>query len=678
MKIKKYLILLCSLLLLIFSSCNKEEIGNSIILRAEGFTSSSAQKAAVEGKFTYWLENDKVLINNNVYDVHLENNNADARISNIATAENHTYYAVYPSSIYVNNAGSLYTVNIPRSYQYKETNGRQVLDKLPMVSYYTGDVDPSYMHFKHLTAALTVRIKNEKSETLEIDKVEIINNKYQLSGNIQVDISQCSDQTGITIIPNKTNVFDTVSVYFSNITKQVASNDYIDIQVPILPVGSDNSDFTIKVYTRHNEYRYIYNRSTGERNNAIPRAGLGYVVTKYTVDIPAIDLFDSHIENGIKYFEIWTPNDLVRVSEALGNLWETLNGEPYNLGNYMVMSDIDMEGVTISPLYNYNLGGTERCYFDGKNHTIDNLRISSVDGNEKNACAFFGKSIGDNITVSNLNLLDVEYEFSHTTNYLISYDNNPSSAVGGIFSVVNTNGIIINNCSVSMPNIHATNAPTTSGSQTDLYVGGMVGLLCTEVTITNCSVSNITLDNSKDATNDRLVDQFGGAIGRIDVGDKNGSNSYQYLGYDAPAAVIENFTYNQGSNVLVFESGLKNLRYGGIIANITRGGIIRLTNCKAVHNARVYKPSAQMYCAGLMGSNRVGQLMGVYLDPDCEISGTIDNQAVTSYNGSFQIEKYVGSTTSKISLLSGSANTCIYSLTVTGKTTDFKTPNQHI
>lgn len=677
MKIKKYLAILCGLLILLFSSCNKEEFGNHFILKAEGFTSS--QKASVEGKFTYWLENDNVLINNNVYSVHLENNDTDAKVEDVITVPNHTYYAVYPASVYVSNSGSLYTINIPRSYQYRESNGRQVLDKLPMISYYTGSSDPHYLHFKHLTAALTIRIKNEKSETIEIDRVEVINNKYQLSGNIQVDISQCSEQTGITIIPNKTNVSDTVSVYFSGVTKQIASNDYLDIQVPIFPVGSDNSDFIIKVYSHHTGTRYIYNRSTGERDNSIPRAGLGYVVTKYTVDSPGTDLFDSHTENGINYFEIWTPDDMFRVTEALANMWETPDGEPYHLGNYMVMADIDMDNATITPLYNYNLGSTERHYFEGKNHTISNMTIGSVDGNEKNCCAFFGQSIGDHITVSNLNLTNVDYKFSHTTNHLINYDNNPSSAVGGLFSVVNREDIIVDNCNISHIKVGSTNSISGVSSQTDLYVGGIVGLVSSEIEIRNSSVTEITIDNEEDnIPGNTLVDQFGGAIGRIDVGDKNGSNSYQYLGYSAPAAVIENFTYNQGSEPLVFKEGLRNVRYGGIIANITRGGIVSLTNCKAIHNVVVYKPTQQMYCAGLIGCNRVAQLMGIYLDPDCEISGIIDNQAVTSYNGSFQVEKYVGNTTNKISLLSGSANTCVYSLTVTGKTSAFKTPNQHL
>ena len=101
MNIKKYLILLCTLLLLAFSSCTKEELGNHFILKAEGFTSS--QKASVEGKFTYWLENDNVLINNNVYSVHLENNDADAKVSDVVTVPNHTYYAVYPASVYVHD-----------------------------------------------------------------------------------------------------------------------------------------------------------------------------------------------------------------------------------------------------------------------------------------------------------------------------------------------------------------------------------------------------------------------------------------------------------------------------------------------------------------------------------------------------------------------------------------------
>ena len=175
---------------------------------------------------------------------------------------------------------------------------------------------------------------------------------------------------------------------------------------------------------------------------------------------------------------------------------------------------------------------------------------------------------------------------------------------------------------------------------------------------------------------------LGGAIGRIDVGDRNGSNTYGRAGDRYAVITIENFTYEQGATPLVFLEGLKNIRYGGVVANITRGGKLIMVNCRAVHNARVYKPTANLYCAGLIGCNKADYNMGIYLSSDSYVGGVIDNQAVSYYNGSFQIEKYVGNKTSFIVMVpnpqtgAASSRTCTNTLSVTGLKTGFKTSDQ--
>jgi len=203
------------------------------------------------------------------------------------------------------------------------------------------------------------------------------------------------------------------------------------------------------------------------------------------------------------------------------------------------------------------------------------------------------------------------------------------------------------------------------------------------VTIRNCSVGTVSIDNTNDAGSGSLVDQFGAAVARIDVGDRDGSNTYGVImaqigktAEDVPAVIIENFTYDQGETPLVIGPGLYNVRYGGLVGNITRGGRLIMNKCTVKHNMRIDAlPSDRMFIGGLIGCVRVTNNMGIFLNPNCSVSGSINNNDsdFTSYTEKkYVINKYfsVGENSNKEKLikLSGSAATCANTLSVTGYT----------
>ncbi|MBQ9473384.1 MAG: hypothetical protein IJU81_03105 [Bacteroidales bacterium] len=653
----------------------------------------NAQKAAVDGKFTYWVSGDNVRINRGVYSVSM-NGNDEAAAADVRVDPNNTYMAVYPSEAYVTNRGTTYTVNVPKNYYYKKVGGKQVLDGMPMVAYYSEEVEATELHFGHITAALTVRVKNEKSHALDIDRIELVNDQYRLSGDVTFDITTFTRTGSHAIAPKKTGMPDTVSIQFHASSERIEPGHHIDVQVPIMPVGSDNSSFTINVYCHLHGDRYVYTRTTDSRNNSIGRAALGYAVTRYDDEQVAADLFETKTVvdesgNELEFYTIGSASDLRNLSAAIDSMWPTSDGQgQYNTSNFMITQDIDMQGEELKPIYYLNKDGDGRCYFDGQGHTISNFTAGSEDEPNPECCGLFGKSSGDSVTVRNLNVDRGAFHFAHVKHKIINYDGHTtSSAVGGIYAVVDHAGIVIENCTVTNIRMYATNDVINGEHESDFYASGIVGLVQTSVTIRNCYVSGISIGNTSDAAKHVVLDQFGAAIGRIDVGDAAGHNTYGRAGDNCPVVTIENFTYEQGSTPLVFVAGLKTIRYGGLVANITRGGKLVMDNCKVVHNVIINKPLNEVFCGGLVGCNSATQNWGVYLATNCEVSGIINNQVANGYSNSsgskMLIEKYVGNGTNHIVKVNKpgtsypSCSTCLNTLAVTGKTTTFYTSNQH-
>ena len=641
-----FVALVCAMVLV---GCAKDDPDQQFLkIRAEGFNSNSSAKAAVDGKFTYWVDGEKVWINNHVCDVHVSGSN-EAEIRQIVANPKHEYRAVYPASVCASYNDYKFTVRVPREHYYKEADKRQVLDELPMVAYYGGDEDPEVLEFKHLTAAITVQVKNEKENYITLDKIVLINTQYQLGGDVTIaDIKDAVDGKKFSVPSTFLGKSDSVVMYFSWTEKVVAAKTTEDIQIPIIPVGKEASQFIIKVYGHHKGTRYVFEKETDKRDNTILRANLGYATTLFDDHSKPQDLFDVQQEQTImvgdvpvtkNFYEISSPEELLTLAEALDSGWSNNAPKPtsYRTGNYIVTEDLDMKGAKIVPIHYYNQNGKERCYFYGNNKTISNFVASSVDEKEPNACGLFGRTAGDNITVCDLHIDNATYEFAHVgQSGLVPKDQNPCSAAGGIYACIDHAGIEIVNCTVTNMQAGAVNGVLSGEKQTDFYVGGIVGVAQRNCLIKDCYVENVQVNNTEevsDGSHYKLVDQFGAAIGRIDVGEKNTWDKWvtqeekagRAAQYDKVVRmVIDNFTYVQ-TTPMTFPAGIKNLRYGGLVGNVTRGGILVCKDFSLTHNAIVSEPN-ECYCAGVIGCIRTPTTdWGLCITGKNFVRGTITN-----------------------------------------------------
>ena len=279
--------------------------------------------------------------------------------------------------------------------------------------------------------------------------------------------------------------------------------------------------------------------------------------------------------------------------------------------------------------------------------------------NQKNRCGVFGQTDGDNITIKNLKVENAEYVFEHyaynaddPTTKLVLSDQNACTAVGGIVGFACNNDITVEGCEVTNVKVKSQNA--VSG-KTDMYVGGVIGLVTNTITIRNCKVNTVDVNNDKDASKN-LVDQFGGIVGRINTDPYSGtvSNYYDHEGnYTAnkkfdvnrdpkDTVYLVDCEYRQGTP-LIFHSNLKQIRYGGLIGTITEGGVIIINNCIVEHNVVFDTPSDACYAGGILGTQRSSNKSGFVLYDNCTVSGTItDNISISNSKPIRKINVYVG------------------------------------
>lgn len=253
---------------LALTGCRKDEQGMQLI--AEGF---GGAKATVDGLYSYWVDGETVRINGVNKTVAYDG--TTARITGVAVAG--VYRALYPDTL--NSTAALtsdeVSVTIPHTYTYRESDGRQRLG-VPMAAYGTSG---SQLLFQHLTAALTVEIRNTYGFTIEVDSVAVESNLYQLSGEREVTLAASLD-----VGTNSSNVDAAdrrVAVLFNGGTHlQVLAGQTRRVQVPVLPVGDDNR-FTIrvgvhKVDDANVKSTFERTQAGGQASYALARRQMGY------------------------------------------------------------------------------------------------------------------------------------------------------------------------------------------------------------------------------------------------------------------------------------------------------------------------------------------------------------------------------------------------------------------
>lgn len=263
--------------LVVLTGCRKDDMAGGIMLTTERFI-LDGMKTSVVGDEVHWVDGDAVRINGQAGTVEVSGSTARAVGFESLTGAIRGYY---PASIITatgasNEGTDNPTVVFPHRFASSFSGGRQILG-LPMVG--RANDGATEILFKHLSAAVNVRVKNSTGrEKLYLDSVVIASADQQLCGAATVTLSSAD----VPAVSGASNVEAnrSVVVYFDE--PVLISGDYLQVQVPILPVAG--GELTFKVYTHalmSDIYpgvapaHYSYNYSRALSNNALGRNVLG-------------------------------------------------------------------------------------------------------------------------------------------------------------------------------------------------------------------------------------------------------------------------------------------------------------------------------------------------------------------------------------------------------------------
>ena len=280
-----------TIILALFTICAcQKENANRIIIEAESMNGS---KMLVRQNHSYWATGDQVLINGQIYPISI-GQNGQVSVDLTEHPIEAPFYGVYPSNIYSSNNGNNYTLNLPNSYTYS-TLATTLLGEgvnlqnlqTPMLAYRQGD--GNRLLFKHITAAITVEITNNFGFNIKVTNVTVSSNKYQLSGERTIDITNI--ESSVPACTTSTAADKQVQMSFSTVSVDascldIASGGTSRVQIPVLPVGSDNR-FTISVTVQNTDLNktYTFSKSQADEstqtNFALLRAQIGYAPAKF-------------------------------------------------------------------------------------------------------------------------------------------------------------------------------------------------------------------------------------------------------------------------------------------------------------------------------------------------------------------------------------------------------------
>lgn len=279
---KNKYILLCALATIAFVGCQKDSDG-ALRLFVEGMGDGS--KMAVEDSVAYWASGDQVRINGETVYVNINESSGVVSVNSVNGGFSAPYFGVYPAGIFVSNINADYTLNLPATYTYATTShySRTLQDVgAPMVAYAASG---SELTFKHITGALNVMIKNDFGIDVRVTNITISSNKYQLSGTTAVAVGDNISVTPVAAEGDANAALRQVQMTFGATQLIIPCGGSAVVQVPVLPVGSDNR-FTISVSVQNKDdadMNYTFSRKQGNSQSdySLNRAQIGYAPAKF-------------------------------------------------------------------------------------------------------------------------------------------------------------------------------------------------------------------------------------------------------------------------------------------------------------------------------------------------------------------------------------------------------------
>ena len=317
-------VLICCVLAL--AGCRKDNVVDGILLTAETFTTDGT-KTSVNGNQVHWVDEDEIRINGKTATVDVDGTRARATGISESDLES-DIRGYYPAAIITATGASgentdSPTIIFPRRYSSSFSDGRQVIG-LPMVG--RADANSNTIFMKHVSAAINVRIKNSTGrDKLYVDSVIVSSADKQLCGAASVTLASDADP----VVAGSDNVpaNRSVTVYFDN--PVLISGDYLEVQVPILPVASGG--ITFKVYTHVlasdiypgvSKAHHSYDYSRELTNGALGRNVLGIA----QIAVTAASTYVNETDRGL--FTINASGKQVRI--AHGNLQYTASSNTWS------------------------------------------------------------------------------------------------------------------------------------------------------------------------------------------------------------------------------------------------------------------------------------------------------------------------------------------------------------
>lgn len=595
----KQRILFAALALLLLTACHKENPDPRMEITIEKLQGNG--KLTLDGLTATWNDGDTLRLNGTP--VVVERSGDHAYISNTAALS--TNRALFPTRLVASGPTSdSITVTLPREYDYRSDGTRQQLT-LPLAARATND---NPLHFMHLTGALCFMLTNSTSHPLTIDKIVVSSNKYQLSGNRAINLGSIG-----SIGPNDGADDDlTVAMTFTKQSLVIPASGSANVVLPIAPVDSNNR-FTVTITCHYLGDRYVYTQTQGEGkiDRSLDRNEIGYAAMTLGNTF-AEALFSGAGTSNTPYL-ITTPTDFITMVDAISQGWTNPSRTKYNTSYFRLSNNIDLNGISIYPIRNYN-----HATFDGNNYSIYNLTINS----RGDTCALFSNPTS--VTLSNLTL----------NNLTLKHNDNSSGYLlfSGFCGLIN--GCTISDCHIT----GLTLSISGNISSASTYFGGIAARATKANTLTNCTVNtSISFNNNTNPL------YFGNIIGYCSEGE-NGSNEIVLTNCDVTNSTLSISTNN-------------NLTFGGIVGYTTKEYLTVTGSDYTVTSAgSLTSTNTLVYAGGI-----VGRYNNVSSGRPCRltISGDTLTGAITaSGNASSSVGTYLGKSYDSYELHINEGNNC--------------------
>lgn len=603
---KKYMIFVAAAAAFLAAGCVKEQTplqpaSEGTVLTA---TLSSLTKTAISGVKVTWTEGDAINVNG-------ANSSAIAEGGATAKFEFRSkltapYKAIYPTSIYKDAA----TVTLPSLWDVDAF-------KVPLGGYSeSGDA----ISFKALTAFLKISLTGEATTTVKDITLKGLGGE-QVSGDFAIDFT--------TLALTGASSADADKVIKLNVNKALSATPMI-LYIPF-PAGNYASGYQVDILDSEGG---LMRKSVSART----------VKAGELREMPAL-AFEPNVSDDPNIGGIPDAAELKAFAAAV-NDGRSISRWLNTSGEVELLADIDLGGVEWTPIGNAAVtnshaitGNAFTGVFDGKNHKVDNFKVT-IGASGANAVAGLFGAI-DNATVKNLVIGDkVVLKTSSTAGFVTM-----GGAVG--FAAAST-----------LENISSYARLENDGGKnsTRLVLGGVIGTIYSNET-TSCTATQISghasfsVTNTVNTNNGANGINVGGVIGfmdgkNVETAPTKAVNCVNYVNFEVEATrtggvigTMNNYSIAEGcvnnGNISCKDVIASNSRVAGIVSAM--GNYTTLKNC--VNNGdicfTVTGDNSHGYAAGIVGQTNDGNNYVSSIE-GCATYGTIQSDRW------FASEKFMG------------------------------------